>query len=74
MLFENIKKLVKYGLETGLIEENDVIYTTNRLLELFEEADYEEPQEEYSDVELEPVLQELLDEAHARGILKERCV
>ena len=25
MLFENIKKLVKYGLETGLIEENDVI-------------------------------------------------
>ena len=74
MLFENIKKLVKYGLETGLIEENDVIYTTNRLLELFEEADYEEPQEEYSDVELEPVLQELLDEAHARGILKEDSV
>ncbi|MCU6736752.1 UDP-glucose--hexose-1-phosphate uridylyltransferase [Diplocloster agilis] len=74
MLFENIKKLVKYGLETGLIEENDVIYTTNRLLELFEEADYEEPQEEYSDVELEPVLQELLDEARARGILKEDSV
>ncbi|MBU9737646.1 UDP-glucose--hexose-1-phosphate uridylyltransferase [Diplocloster agilis] len=74
MLFENIKKLVKYGLETGLIEENDVIYTTNRLLELFEEADYEETQEEYSDVELEPVLQELLDEAHVRGILKEDSV
>ena len=37
MLFENIKKLVQYGLETGLIEAEDAIYTTNRLLELFED-------------------------------------
>lgn len=74
MLFENIKKLVQYGLETGLIEAEDAIYTTNRLLELFEEAEYEEPQEEYSGIELEPVLKELLDEAHARGILKEDSI
>ena len=33
---ENIKKLVQYGLQTGLIKEADRIYTTNRLLELFQ--------------------------------------
>ena len=32
MIFENIKKLVTYGLESGLIEESDRVYTTNRLL------------------------------------------
>ena len=32
---ENIKRLVTYGLITGLIEPEDRIYTTNRLLELF---------------------------------------
>lgn len=32
---ENIKKLVSYGLQTGLVPEEDAVYTTNRLLELF---------------------------------------
>ena len=36
MICTLIKKLVKYGLKTELIAEEDVIYTTNRLLELFE--------------------------------------
>ena len=31
-----IRKLVSYGVQTGLVPEEDVIYTTNRLLELFE--------------------------------------
>ena len=35
MIQENIKKLVQYGLQTGLIRQADTIYTTNRLLELF---------------------------------------
>ena len=30
-----IRKLVSYGVQTGLVPEEDVIYTTNRLLELF---------------------------------------
>lgn len=33
MIQQNIKRLVKYGLLTGLIEKEDEIYTTNRLLE-----------------------------------------
>ncbi len=39
---ENIKKLVSYGLATGLVEPEDKIYTTNRLLELFELDELEE--------------------------------
>ena len=35
MIQEDIRKLVAYGLETGLLTEADKIYTTNRLLELF---------------------------------------
>ena len=37
----NIKKLVNYGLLTGLVKEEDAIYTTNRLLELFAIEDME---------------------------------
>ena len=35
MLYENIKKLVEYGIQTGLTPECERIYTTNLLLELF---------------------------------------
>ena len=34
MLYENIKKLVEYGIQTGLTPECERIYTTNLLLEL----------------------------------------
>ena len=56
MLYENIKKLVQYGIETGLTpawEKND---TTNLLLDLFKEDDYVEPEEEYRDIYLEEEL------------------
>ena len=42
MLYEAIKKLVQYGIETGLTPECERIYTTNLLLELFKEDDYRE--------------------------------
>ena len=32
MLYENIKKLVEYGIQTGLTPECERIYTTNLLL------------------------------------------
>lgn len=35
MIQQDIRKLVSYGLTTGLIEKEDKIYTANRLLELF---------------------------------------
>jgi len=36
MIYTYIKRLVQYGISTGLVQDEDVIYTTNRLLELFE--------------------------------------
>lgn len=35
MIQNAIRRLVQYGLQTGLIEKEDEIYTTNRLIELF---------------------------------------
>ena len=32
MIQTNIRKLIQYGLQTGLITEEDNNYTTNRLL------------------------------------------
>lgn len=34
MLYESIKKLVQYGINTGLTPESERIYTTNLLLDL----------------------------------------
>ncbi len=74
MINEAIKKLICYGLENDLIEQADVIYTTNALLETLGIEEYEEPQETYENVELEPVLAELLDYAYAQGLIEENSV
>lgn len=68
----NIKKLVKYGLLTGLVKEEDAIYTTNRLLELFAIEDMECEEEVTMTVEELPVvLNEMMDYAVEHGIMKE---
>ena len=71
MLFENIKKLVEYGVQTGLTPESERIYTTNLLLEMFGEDNYEDCLVEDTEIELESVLKELLDEAVKRGIIED---
>ena len=71
MLFENIKKLVEYGVQTGLMPESERIYTTNLLLEMFGEDNYEDCPVEDTEIELESVLKELLDEAVKRGIIED---
>ena len=73
-LYENIKKLVQYGINTGLTPECERIYTTNLLLEMFQENDYEETDCNLADIVLEDVLKELLDEACARGIIEDSIV
>ena len=71
MLSENIKKLVEYGIRTGLTPECERIYTTNLLLELFHEDDYEDVEISEEEIELEDVLKNLLDEAASRGIIED---
>ncbi len=71
MLSENIKKLVEYGIQTGLVPETERIYTTNLLLEMFHEDDYEDVEIDTDAIELESVLKDLLDEAVKRGIIED---
>ena len=71
MLYENIKKLVEYGIQTGLTPECERIYTTNLLLELFHEDSYEDAEIDSTSIELEEVLKNLLDEAVKRGIIED---
>ncbi|MCI9329200.1 MAG: UDP-glucose--hexose-1-phosphate uridylyltransferase [Ruminococcus sp.] len=73
-LYENIKKLVQYGINTGLTPECERIYTTNLLLDLFQENDYEDSTCDLSKIVLEDVLKELLDEACSCGIIEDSVV
>lgn len=70
---QDIKKLTAYGLQTGLIEKEDKIYTINRLLELFELDELENEDEEVSmeTEELEEMLGRMMDYAVEKGIMKE---
>ena len=63
-----------YGLESGLIEKSDKVYSTNRILEILSLDDYEEPQEDYKNIELEKVLDEILDYACENGLCENSVV
>ena len=71
MLCEAIKKLVQYGINTGLTPESERIYTTNLLLDVMKEDDYEDVPCDTENIVLEDVLAELLDEAVKRGIIED---
>ena len=76
MIQNNIRKLVEYGLKTGLIEESDKIYTTNRLLELFQLDELEDSDADITmeTDELETVLNEMMDYAYEHGIMTENSI
>ena len=74
MLFENIKKLVEYGIQTGLTPECERIYTTNLLLEIFKGDNYEDTEIDTENLELEDILKNLLDEAVSRGLIEDSVV
>ena len=77
MITENIATLVNYGIAAGLVDEADRIYTTNRLLELFELEEYDEPAGEAvndpSTFDLEKLLGEMLEYALEIGLLIDNC-
>ena len=74
MIYQSIKKLVTYALEKGLISPLDKVYATNRLIEALTLDSYEEPQEEYAEVDLEETLRELLDYACEKGLCENSVV
>ena len=74
MLSRSIRKLVQYGIETGLTPECEKNYTINLLLDVFHEEEYQEPEENFTDVDLEETLKELLDEAVKRELIEDSVV
>lgn len=74
MIQDDIRQLIAYGRKTGLVPCEDEIYTTNRLLELFELDELEESSGEQTEDELENILGRMLDYAYEKGILKENGV
>lgn len=74
MLYENIKKLVEYGIKTGLTPECERVYTTNLLLDLFGENNYEDVETDMKNLDLEEILAGLLEEAKERGLVEDSVV
>lgn len=76
MIQDSIKKLVEYGLLTGLLEKEDKIYTINRLLELFELDELEDGGEDAAVTveDLEAILKEMLDYACEKGLTQDSVV
>ena len=75
MLSESIAKLVQYGVETELIPECERNYTTNLLLDVnLTRMITLAPEQEFQNIELEKVLDELLKEAIDRGLIEDSVV
>ena len=71
---EAISKLITYAVRTGLIEPCEVTWATNAVLEVLKLDSYTDPGKEWGDIDLAAVLDELLDDAYARGVLTENSV
>ena len=78
----DIRRLIGYGVRTGLVPEEDVVYTANRLLELFGLEELECPKAESEtegaeggdkaaepsvEGELEEILNRMCDYAYEKG-------
>ena len=70
-----VAKLVKYGIITGLVEEEDIIYTTNRLLMLFKvDEAYEGEVGEVKVEDLETILSGMLDYAYENKLMDDNSI
>ena len=74
MIDEAVSKLVTYALRTGLIQENETVWAVNTVLDALKLDSYPDPGREWGELELAPILEELLDDAHDRGVLTENSV
>ena len=66
-----IAKLAGYAIRSGLVEECDRTWAINTILDVLKLDSYTDPQENWGEIQLAPVLEELLDDAHKRGVLAE---
>ena len=71
---EAISQLVSYALHTGLIEPCETTWAVNTVLDALKLDGFSGPAPADRPVELAPVLEALLDDAYARGVLEEDSV
>lgn len=74
-IFKDIKRLIRYGIEKGLIDKEDEIYARNRMLEILGLDDYQDvevPLEALTSPQ--PILDDILDYAYENGILVDNTV
>ncbi len=71
-----IEKLVKYGLQTGLVPQEDAVFTCNKLLELFglDELENTDTDVTMNPDQLETVLGHMCDYAYEKGLIAENTV
>ncbi len=68
MINKSVKKLVCYGLERNLFGKCDEVFITNRILEILK-LDSFSCDEDFSDIDLESTLKEILDFAVTKGLI-----
>ena len=74
MIDAAVSKLAAYALRTGLIEPCEYTWAVNTILDALKLDSYTDPGKEWGEIQLAPVLEELLDDAFARGVLTENSV
>ena len=74
MIDEAISKLATYALRAGLIEECERTWAVNTILDALKLDSYTEPGKDWEDIHLAAVLDELLDDAYARGVFTDNSV
>ena len=70
MIDTAVAKLVRYAEDKGLIASEDHVWAVNTLLEALHLDSYTEPVLDDAPIDLSAVLDELMDDAHARGVLE----
>ena len=73
MVDQAVKELVQYGLEKGLIQEEDQIYARNQILDVLNMDEYEDL-ELSKTRDLEEILKDLLDYACEQGLIEDSIV
>ena len=74
MVNEAVSKLAAYALRTGLIQPCEHAWAVNTILDVLKLDSYTPVNQDWGEITLAPVLQELLDDACARGVLRENSV
>jgi len=75
MIYEQIDKLLSYGIITRLIEENDEVYARNRILSLLKLDSYEKTGKKCNNIdELEEILDSITDYAVENGLIENDSV